>query len=116
MPVYRLKPGQYHHLRPISKKGMTPKQRRGVVKVGPGETLILDEHRAKFIMDKLDLVGASEEEEALAKAITAEAGKHAPMVVAREDGEGYDVVNRGSGKPLNDKPLSQDDAQALAAA
>lgn len=107
MPRYRIRIGQEHYTR--SPKGSGIKLHKGP------EIIDLTELQAHSIRDKVDLVEATEVEKAFEIAQDEKVEKSLPEITGNEE-DGFNVINKETGEPLNDEPMTKDEAEALAEA
>ncbi len=114
MPKYRLKPGCKHYMR------VADPTKRGLIRFNGGDFIDLTEKQAHHIMAKLEMVGATVEEEEIAEVIEEKAEAAKPEIVPTEpeddqdEGEYFNVLHAETGLPMNDIPLSRAAAEALA--
>lgn len=96
MAKFRLKSGKYHGLKDGKKHTYAP-----------GEIVELDPSQVQYMMDVLEplepLVTKEEQEAAPRKQLKA----------AHKGGGKYNVINKATGKPINDVLLSKEEAQNL---
>lgn len=116
MPLYRVKKGQTHSMQvPLKSGGRAGRKLRTF---RGGEKIELPEHKAKYIMDKLEPVessvvaekpGSAEEEE--------EEEKESPdsrfKLQENADGNWSVIDTENEGIAMNDQPLSEEEAQKL---
>lgn len=107
MPRYRLRVGQSHYTRSPNGSGIK-------LHKSP-EILELTESQAHGIRDKIDLIDATEAEKVVEKEIEEKVEDSLPEITGNEE-DGFDVINKETGKPLNDAPMNRADADALAEA
>lgn len=101
MALYRLKSGQKHSMR----------VGRTIRPLAPGEEVELTPTQAQAFRDKFDFVSEGRKKEALK---TTEAPKLRKEPHAYLDDK-FDVIHPETGAPINDEPLSEEEADALVA-
>ena len=99
MPKYRLKPGCKHYMRANG--------RRAYKFVG-GDIIELPADKAAAIMDKLELVEEAQPVEEKEEKIPA-----VSLQIVHRGGGKYNVVNQVTGKPINDRLLTKEEAEEL---
>lgn len=106
MPKYRIKRGQSHFFRDPNLK------RRALRRVPAGTVIELTESQAKPFMDKLELVGPTEvEEKAVENRVMA--AKASEPILKKVGDDQYNLVNQATGKNINDKPLTLEEAKGV---
>lgn len=104
MPNYKFKPGSKHYVR--EKDAKTGKSKIRLVR--PDEAVFLTPQAARALRDKLVTAPV----EADAKPDVPEPEGVKLYIVSAEDGM-FNVINPETNEPINDEPLSQEDAQEL---
>lgn len=105
MPMYRLRPHCVHY----SRSG----PRSGVHLNKPGSIIELTESQGKAFQDKFDRVEDTPKEKAFKDSQDKTITENLPAVEETKDGN-FDVLHQETGKPINDEPLTEEDANALA--
>ena len=109
MPVYRIRPGQKHYI-----LGKRKGRGRETNLFTAGDEVELETFQAAPFLDKMELVGETEDEKSFRTSKENTVKKSAPRLVEVGDDE-YNVINQTTGKPINKSPLSKEDAEKLAA-
>jgi len=117
MPKYRVRQGQTHYTR------VSNTTRRNLVKHVAGDIVELSEESGRTFRDKLELVVVEDKTAKPTQRATVD--KPEPQVVTHQTSQEdltpvlqrigttdtYNIINKGTGKPINDKPLSLEDAK-----
>lgn len=101
MPNYTLLKGAKHFTRTAEGRGKTER-------VQPGAKVELTEAQYESMKDRFEPAGATATE----KKARENARK---KKVKREDGKGFDVISQATGAPVNDEPLTEEDADKMLA-
>lgn len=105
MQEYRLLPGKKH--------GIGRGVRGALEELKPGGVIELTDAQYKAFKEKFEPVNSPQERLAKAKE---ELEPNLPKIRKRRGEEAYDVINQETGEPINEAPLTKDEAEALAQA